>query len=74
MNQEYYQKSLTALQAELAHDTKVINGLKKALKKLQSDDWKPLDSLEEVMAERESKMDFLKRTIKKIEDALNSNS
>jgi bacterioferritin (cytochrome b1) len=74
MNREYYKKSLAALQTELAHDTKVINGLKKALNKLQSDNWKPLDSLEEVMAERESKRDFLKRTINKIEDVLNSNS
>jgi bacterioferritin (cytochrome b1) len=69
----YYATTLKHMTGALAHETKVISGLKKALKQLQDDDFKPLDSLEEVIADREYKRDFMKRSIKKLEDAMGLN-
>jgi hypothetical protein len=65
---EYYAEMLRDLREELDHETILINGLKKALYKLQREEWKPLNFLEEVIAERETRKDSVTRAIKKIEE------
>ena len=69
----YYATTLKHMTEALAHETKVINGLKKALKQLQNDEFEPIEFLEEVIAEREYKKDFMKRSIEKIEEAMKLN-
>jgi len=66
----YYEESLAALKKELRQESHTINALNDILGKLRNTRYQPLDSLEGVIADLESRRGTIKEAITKLESLL----
>lgn len=67
-NSEYYESALRDGKKELPRQTHVLNGLKQIHKQLKSQGYQPLDSLEIVISEWETRRGSIKGAIMRLED------
>lgn len=67
---QYYEETLEDLEADLKHETRLINSLKKLVKELQCDGYAPLDFLNEIISQRESGRNSIKLAIAKLQGLL----
>jgi hypothetical protein len=65
---EYYGNALKDIKKELSHQTHVVSGLKDIYKQLESQGYKPLDPLDSVIKDWESRRGYIKGTIKRLEE------
>ena len=64
---EYYESALRDSKKELVRQTHVVNGLKNIHKQLESQGYQPLDSLDSVITEWETRRSYIKGAIKRLE-------
>jgi|APLow6443716910_1056828.scaffolds.fasta_scaffold709689_1 hypothetical protein len=67
--QEYYDSSLKYFNNELEREAKVITSLKKFYNRAKKEGWEPLDFMEEIIAEWETKRDYLISATRVVEAA-----
>jgi hypothetical protein len=64
---EYYASTLNDLKTELTRQSRVLGGLRAIRKQLEAEEYEPLDSLDTVIAEWETRRNFNKQYIKGLE-------
>lgn len=65
---EYYQSALSDSKKELVRQTQVVNGLKDMRKVLESRGYQPLDPLDSVISEWETRRSYIKGAVKRLEE------
>ena len=67
---EYYENTLRDLKKEQGRETQVIKGLNDMHNHLENQGYRPLDSLESVIKEIETRRSEVKSAIKRIEELI----